>query len=491
MRQHSVGLGWFAREILGTPLYPYQEMVGNAILDSVLSGAGHTFTVMFARQMGKNQLSAVLEAYLLSCMDEGTVVKAAPTFKPQVLTSRLRLLSLLDNPLTQHRVWTAHGYMIGVAPSAQARERQQGPRVLFFSADPEAHVVGATASLLLEVDEAQDVAFEKYNRDLRPMAATTGSTTVLYGTAWSEETLLAMGRAHNLDLQMRDGTQRHFEFDWRTLAAINPDYRRFVEREIEQLGEEHVTIRTQYRLLPITGAGYLFTELQRYLLKGNHDWEQRPPEEGGGMYVAGMDIGGEERLQEVGEKRRERRDSTVITIGRVHFNELHLPSLQIVHQAWWTGLPYQEQYAQTLALAEQWGLRKLVIDRNGLGEGLSSLLLARLGEERLVPFTFTRPSKSRLTYHVLSLVNSGRLKMYRQNRAPLAISNECWKQLTLARYSIPAEHTLNMYVETSAGHDDFLMSLALCCEALNAITSSIQPSLIVKPRRLYADEGVF
>jgi len=37
--------------------------------------------------------------------------------------------------------------------------------VQFLSADTESNVVGATASLLLEIDEAQDVAEEKYLRD--------------------------------------------------------------------------------------------------------------------------------------------------------------------------------------------------------------------------------------------------------------------------------------------------------------------------------------
>src|SRR5579884_865926 len=110
-------LGWFAREVLDKPLYPYQESIGDAILDSVFHNKGLTFSVMLARQMGKNQLSAVLEAYLLSCMEEGAIVKAAPTFKPQIINSRLRLLAMLENPLTRARVWRSYGYMIGVARS--------------------------------------------------------------------------------------------------------------------------------------------------------------------------------------------------------------------------------------------------------------------------------------------------------------------------------------------------------------------------------------
>ena len=60
----------FARDVLKQPLYPYQLEIGEAILDSVKNNLGLTFTVMLGRQMGKNQLSAVLEAYLLwACKD--------------------------------------------------------------------------------------------------------------------------------------------------------------------------------------------------------------------------------------------------------------------------------------------------------------------------------------------------------------------------------------------------------------------------------------
>ena len=72
-------IGWFASNVLKRDLYPYQIEAGDAIIDSVLEKKGLTITVMFARQMGKNELSATLECYLLSCMESGTIIKAAPT----------------------------------------------------------------------------------------------------------------------------------------------------------------------------------------------------------------------------------------------------------------------------------------------------------------------------------------------------------------------------------------------------------------------------
>src|SRR5690348_6414126 len=79
---------------------------------------------------------------------------------------------------------------------------------------------------------------------------------------------------------------------------------------------------------------------------------------------------------------------------------------------------YLDQYAAMVALMQQWNIRRLVIDRTGLGEGLAALLTQRFGEERIVAFRFTRPSKSHLTYQLLSMINTGRLKMDQVDEAP-------------------------------------------------------------------------
>jgi hypothetical protein len=492
MKQSESPIARFARHVLGKPLYPYQCEVAEAILDSIEGQHGRIITVMMARQSGKNQLSAVLEAYLLMTRAQGTIVKAAPTFTPQVVNSRLRLLAMLDTPLTRERIWTGHGYIVGLAPRPESSllRNHTGPRVMFYSAGQESNVVGATADILLEIDEAQDVTPEKFNRDFRPMAATSNSTTILYGTAWSDSTLLAQQRAANLEQQQQSGLRTHFEYDWRVLAAINPRYRAFVEQEIARLGEDHPAIQTQYFLHSLSGAGYLLSSLQCALLQGSHLWEETPG--GDGWYIAGMDVAGEERpapgLATGNSFASSKRDSSVVTIGRVFFNDLSLPCIDVVHHYWWTGRSHLEQYAAVLALVEQWGIRSLIIDATGLGAGLASLLMSKFGPDRIVPFTFSRPAKSRLAYQLLALLNDGRLKLYARQQAPTSIYNECWQQLRRARYRLPAPETLDFYVDPADGHDDFLISLALLAEAIQSVTLPATSTLI-RPQRLYHEEG--
>src|SRR5437870_4094449 len=87
LRRALADVELFGAAIVGMPLRAYQSEVARAILASIAEGRGHTFSVLMPRQSGKNQLSAHLEAYLLTRRQQrgGSLVKCAPTFRPQVL----------------------------------------------------------------------------------------------------------------------------------------------------------------------------------------------------------------------------------------------------------------------------------------------------------------------------------------------------------------------------------------------------------------------
>jgi hypothetical protein len=127
---------------------------------------------MFSRQAGKNETSAQLELALMTLRIRagGEGMKAAPTFRPQLIISIRRLLD--------------RGRQAGYRPSSfRPRDGyavQLGrARWNFLSAEPSASVAGHTVSVLGEYDEAQDLDEETYLRRFRPMHATTAAPTVL------------------------------------------------------------------------------------------------------------------------------------------------------------------------------------------------------------------------------------------------------------------------------------------------------------------------
>jgi hypothetical protein len=444
------------------PLRPYQEEAASAILKSASSGRGLTFTVVMARQAGKNELSAEVELLLLSSnfLRDLTGVKCAPTFEPQGRISLTRLWSrILRRGIQENAGLEGRAIRFGRA------------RQIFLSAEPSANVVGHTASLLLEVDEAQDVDHEKFDREFRPMAATTGATTVYYGTPWDDSTLLERAVQTNLELERRDGIRRHFTADWTVVAEFNPAYARYVEGERARLGENHPLFRTQYVLKTVSGGGRLFSGSQRAQLQGAHGRQNAP--RAGDVYVAGLDLGGQEWDTDENTKNAKRtRDASILTIARAVMPPsdaiVQEPRLEIVEHLAFNGTAHDALFARVAdLLGEVWRVRRVAVDATGLGETLARLLSRRLGDDVVQPVKFTAESKSKLGYGLLAAVNGGRLKMYAADGSREYA--EFWHQAELARVHYRPSRQMNFFVAPSDGHDDYVVSAALAVQAANEI----------------------
>ena len=435
-------------------LRPYQREIASAVLDSVFSHKGETFSVEIARQGGKNELSAQMEMLLLTLAMglPRTLVKCAPTFNPQCLLSMRRLKDRLDDAGFAGSWYTEAGHIVRLG---QARQ-------VFLSAEPGARVVGNTAQMLLEIDESQDVSKEKYTKEFRPMAAAENATVVHYGTTWDESTLLEEVKQVNLEREKADGIKRHFRFDWEAVAACNPPYRAFVEAERRRLGEDHPLFRTQYRLLTVREGSGLFSPEQLALLRGTHPRQRG--RDSRTTYVAGLDLAGEAMDGVTGTRRR---DSTVLTIAAIEFPPLDdllgEPVVRVVEHYCWTGRPHEELHRVLVQyLRDVWNVKRVCVDATGLGEPVAAYLRKALGS-RVVPVKFTSRTKSDLGFRLLAAVNGGRLKIYRCDSSVAWMA--CLDQLEKARVIYRPDRTMSFDVDPARGHDDYLMSLALCVEA--------------------------
>jgi hypothetical protein len=453
---------------LFAPYRPYQISAGNAILDSVFGKKGLTFSIEIARQGGKNELSARLELVLLLLHSTRSwnLIKCSPTFKPQTIVSMMRLKEKLS---AAGCGWESEmGYIIKIGDA----------RGIFLSAGTDSNVVGNTAHILLEVDEAQDVDEEKYSKEFKPMGSTTNCTNVLYGTTWDERSLLEKTKQINLELERQDGIQRHFRYDWQAVAQYNPDYLTYVEGERQRLGENHPLFLTQYRLLPVRGGGGFLSALQRAQMQGAHSRSRQPG--AGHIYVAGIDLAGEAETGEEEFKKslNLKQDSTVLTIGEIELRPgLPISSItnnpigerekgvavKIVEHYSWTGRKHSELYPTLVDLLNNvWRCKSIAVDATGLGQPVAAFLRQALGS-RVRPFAFTAQSKSELGFNLLAAINSGRLKMYAADNSPEY--REFWNQMEKAHSHFRASQTMNYYVDPNDGHDDYLMSLALLVQA--------------------------
>ena len=132
-------------------LRPYQVQIARAVKDSVLNHRGLTIVIILPRQSGKNELQAHLFAWLLYRYAHagGRIVSVSPTFKPQTQLCMDRVKTSLNACVGSRGLWSSskgYSYQLGNA------------QLQFFSGERRANVLGATADLLLSVDEVQSVS---------------------------------------------------------------------------------------------------------------------------------------------------------------------------------------------------------------------------------------------------------------------------------------------------------------------------------------------
>lgn len=455
-------------------LRPYQREPARAILESIVNRRGDQFAVVFSRQAGKDEMLAQLMAMLLLRYSQrgGSIVVAAPTYRPQAALSRDRLHDcLLANPLTGPMTTSRDGYTIAVG-RATAR---------FLSASPGANARGQTADLLLVANEAQDIDPDVWDAVFDPMAASTNATTLFMGTVWSATTLLARQTRHLRALEANDGRSRVFFVPWQQVAVEIPAYGDRVRARIAQLGEEHPFVRTEYFLQELDGEGGLFPPQRIAQMQGDHPRQLRATP--GKRYALLLDVAGEEESggdqatftagSERGTGGSERRDSTALTVVEVDPDTQAdgRATYRVVDRRIWTGVRHTELHNQLVDLARTvWKASWIVVDATGIGAGLASFLQASLRRRRniaespvqVIPFVFTSASKSRLGWDFLGLIDAGRFKDYAEDDDRVTRLYHAQLRATTFEVMNGPGNVLRWSVPARDGHDDLVISAALC-----------------------------
>ncbi len=471
----------------------YQKEVSERVVESVEHHLGLSIVVVFPRQSGKNELQAQLEASLLRMYfrEAVDIVKIAPTWRPQAQNSLHRLERILrDSKAVRAIGWRReNGYIVGVGRA----------RVIFLSGAPEANIVGATVSLLLEVDEAQDVLAAKYDKDVAPMAASTNATRVFWGTAWTSKTLLARELRAARELERKDGRRRVWVLTADDVASEVPEYGAFVREQVAKLGRSHPMVKTQFFSEEIDAEGGMFPAGRIALMRGEQAAAAQPA--AGRVYAALLDVAGEDEGavdgSEGGELVNPRRDSTVLTIVEVDLSGLADPGLSkprylVAERKVWIGVKHSSLYGQIRALAELWGVRFLVADATGVGAGLVSFLDRAL-PGKVLAFEFNSSTKSQLGWDFLAVVDTGRWKEA-VNSPYLAVLQT---QLENCQYTIVPGPAKLMRWGVPDGtrdprsgelvHDDLILSAALSAVLDGQEWSATGPALVVPGRDALGD----
>jgi hypothetical protein len=469
MRLIFSSMATFTEFASGMRLRRYQQTVAEAIVDSVLHKRGLSYVVVFPRQSGKNELQAQIECYLLTYLTwkHCEMVKVSPTGKPQNRNAMRRLERVFNrNPMSSLLKWQKEaGYIYRVGKAS----------ITFLSGAKEANIVGATASTLLEVDEAQDVSIAKFDKEIAPMAASTNATRVFWGTAWTSQTLLARELAAARLAEDQDGIRRTFIINADDVSFELPAYQQFVQEQISKLGRNHPMIKTQYFSETIDAEGGMFNKQRQAMMQGRHSPQAAPA--AAAIYAITIDVAGEDeaaRKEPGAVMLNPGRDSTALTVFEIDTATLEdsmigKPSYKVVTRHQWTGIRHSSLFARITAIIDHWSPAWIVIDATGVGQTISSFLLDRYPTNTL-PFVFTSTSKSQLGWDFLAVVETGRYKEYVSQHED-RLHSAFWTQVENCQYHIMEGPGQLMRWGVPDGtrhlqtgellHDDLLISAAL------------------------------
>lgn len=469
----------FSRDVVGVPLYPYQYEPGDQVVEMVAEGRNESITWEMPRQSGKNETSAQLEALLLARFGErgGQIVKCAPTWKPQIVNSKLRLEQrtaqvIQKLPFLKYR--GRFGYMHECGRAS----------IAFLSAAPSASVVGATASLLMEVDEAQDVDRAKFEKEFSPMRASTDAPVVYYGTTWTDDTLLERAKR---DIREGRVQGRIIRVLPDVVAESNPAYGRFVDSEVQRKGRDHPLVKTQYFLEPLETGGRALSPQTLGLMAGTHPPRTQRTQEA--QIVAGLDFAGAD--ENAGDLSAliagSSRDSVALTVGELTWmviaEGIYEPVVKILARYEWNNVHPTSLHGMLYhMLSNVWKVNRVHCDETGVGEASTRFLqraLNRPNREIVVGVKFDSAwnADTELASQYMAACLGARLFDYQSATAqPLRDAGvetpdtsdpdrHAWWQRGHARLEAKANRRFRLRVPESEGHDDLLLSEQLMVDA--------------------------
>ena len=389
----------------------YQSDSLRTIYSAVINGSGGRFTVTFPRQSGKNETQAQLESAVMAAnlYRGGNIIKILPTLKNQGKISHDRLEKVTR----------------GAAGSRHLRTRSHeitygDTGVRWLSAGPNTAIVGATADLMLEADEAQLIPPDKYDREAAPMAASVNAVQVFWGTVWDDQTLLSRETRSARKEEGKSGAKHVFCTTAAEVGQEVPPYADFVRDSIQRFGREHPAIRTQFFCEEISDLTAMFTPARIEMMKGTHDPRNGP--EADHCYIFLVDIAGSDEITPASRRANgfsDRRDATVVTICDVTLPEdkAYAPKnfvWNVVARRLYRNLPADRLELEICREVECWDPRKIILDHSGLGAMLSGVLSARY-PHKCRPVDITVTNKTKMAWDFLAMVDTGRWREYRSD----------------------------------------------------------------------------
>ena len=460
----------FMKALVGHELHGYQEPLGRRVIESVIINDGEEITALASRQSGKSEtiantvatlmviLPRLAKMYpdLLGKFSNGLWVGMFAPIQSQVETLDSRTVSRLTSEhaleiLGDPEIDDSVGKTPGVVRNIKLKK--SGSTLMMMTANPRAKIESKSFHLII-IDECQEADDFVVAKSISPMGAYYNATIVKTGTPTTSKNNFYKAIQHNKRRQTngRNSKQNHFQWDWRDVAKINPNYNTFIKKEMLRIGEDSDEFQMSYNCKWLLERGMFVTsnimddlgDTSQEIVKSHH----RSP------VIVGIDPA-------------RKMDSTVVTVVWVDWDrpdEYGYYDHRVLNWLELQGDDWEEQYFQIQQFLSSYDVLAIGIDANGVGDAVAGRLKLLMPRANVIPITSSPTEQSKRWKHLQALIQRQMISWPAHAKTRrLRIWKKFYQQMIDAEVQYKGPNFSVAAPDEAHAHDDFVDSLALAC----------------------------
>jgi hypothetical protein len=450
-------------------LHAYQKPLARRIMESVIINDGEEVTALASRQSGKSETVADTVATLMILLPR--LAKLYPDllgkFKDGVWVGLFAptesqaetLFGRAVTRLTSERAVDIMGD-VEIDDSAirvggvtrQLKLKKSGSTITMMTANPRAKIESKSFHLIV-VDECQEADDFVVSKSISPMLAYYAGTMVKTGTPTTSKNNFYRSIQLNRRRQTTKGNrQNHFQWDWKDVAKFNPNYEKFIRKEMLRIGEESDEFQMSYNCKWLLERGMFITssimddlgDTSQELVKV---WHKTP-------VVVGIDPA-------------RKTDSTVVTVVWVDWDrpdEFGYFDHRILNWLEMQGDDWEEQYYQIVNFLSNYDVLAVGVDANGVGDAVAQRLKLLLPRAEVMSLTSSPSEQSKRWKHLQALIQRKMIAWPAHAKTRrLRTWKRFYQQMVDAEVQYKGPNFLVAAPDESYAHDDFVDSLSIAC----------------------------
>ena len=459
----------FLKVLVGHDLHPYQKPLARRIMESVIINDGEEITALASRQSGKSEtvadtvatlmilLPRLAKLYpdLLGKFKDGLWVGLFAPTEGQVET----LFGRAVTRLTSERALEILGD-VEIDDSAvrvggvtrQIKLKNSGSTMTMMTANPRAKIESKSFHLII-IDECQEADDFVVSKSISPMLAYYAGTMVKTGTPTTSKNNFYKAIQLNRRRQTQGkNRQNHFQWDWKEVAKINPNYATHIKKEMLRIGEDSDEFQMSYNCKWLLDRGMFVTssvmdELGDKSQEIVKSWHKTP-------VVVGIDPA-------------RKIDSTVVTVVWVDWDrpdEFGYYDHRILNWLEIQGADWEEQYFQIVNFLSNYDVLAVGVDGNGVGDAVAQRLKQLLPRAEVMALTSSPTEQSKRWKHLQALIQRKMLAWPAHAKTKrLRTWKRFYQQMTDAEVTFKGPNFLVAAPDEAHAHDDFVDSLSIAC----------------------------